>query len=158
MQYFWSHFDSQKQNLTKINSGSSNIRYHTSHITYCMETCKFYKNTYSSTIIIFHIQFKRYFLIEVTVLVKQTPMSSEKQLNNNFHVEKKNIPRSWLFQRNPEKFKLLLLFFKSDYKSVSNHKSETYTLSVFNQVNVYVSDLSYLTIFSLLFKEKKQKA
>ena len=69
----------------KIKSGTSHITHHTSHITYYIGICKFYKIlvintgvTFNNSSKLFLKTFDKYFLMESITLTIQTPMSGKK--------------------------------------------------------------------------------
>ena len=69
----------------KIQSGTSHITHHTSHITYYIGICKFYKILVIKTMVTFNNSsklilktFDKYFLMEIITLTIQTPMSGLK--------------------------------------------------------------------------------
>ena len=86
--YLWSPLDSYSINLTtKIKSGTSHIAHHTSHITYYIGICKFYKILVINTVVTFKNSsklilktFDEYFLMEIITLTIQTPMASLKSV------------------------------------------------------------------------------
>ena len=73
------------QILQKIKFGTSRITPHTSHITYYIGICKFYKILVINTVVTFNNSsklilktFDKYFLMEIITLTIQTPMSGLK--------------------------------------------------------------------------------
>ena len=81
----WSPIDSKVQILQKIKSEKSYITPHTSHITYYIGICKFYKIYVINTVLTFNNSSKRilknfdkYFLMEIITSTVQTAMSGLK--------------------------------------------------------------------------------
>ena len=71
----------------KIKSGTSHIAHHTSHITYYIGICKFYKILVINTVVTFKNSsklilktFDKYFLMNIITLTIQTPMAGLKSV------------------------------------------------------------------------------
>ena len=78
----------ESRSYKKIKSGTSHITHHTSHITYYIGICKFYKILVINTVVTFNNSsklilktFDGYFLMEIITLTIQTPMSGLKLVN-----------------------------------------------------------------------------
>ena len=106
--------------LQKIQSGSSHVTHHTSHITNCMWNCKFYKIL--RIIVVVHFgkslrlnrnMFMKYFLIKIIVLTIQIPRSRPELLNLNILWWKTTSSKKLGFAEKSKNFNALVFFFRS---------------------------------------------
>ena len=151
--------------LQEVKSGSSHITYHTSHITYCVWICKFYKikESYNKCSLKTHKNLSR---ISMLIFVVDGNHCID---NTNAYVKWKIsqtilfILKSNTFQNNLISYgkclksKTLVFFFKSDLQIVSNQNSVTYTLSVFLMQSMYMSQIFHILQYCNRFWRKKKQ-
>ena len=138
----------ESRSYKKIKSGTSHITHHTSHITYYIGICKFYKILVINTVVTFNNSsklilktFDEYFLMEIITLTIQTPMAGLKSVKPTISRWNKALSEKFGLAQKSWKNLRLVFFLQKWLKKVMLSKiQKNHTQRFFKTLSVMFSD------------------